>query len=164
MEAISFYNYAPMCIKGLRLTYGDWLSMKQRVQAAIPFEACGLLAGRGREVGRVIPIENVASLAHRYRMNPARQIQAQFDMEANRLKLLAIYHSHPEGGKEPSGIDIAEWRYPGVGTLIWSRDAGLWDCSAYLIKGVDVHSVELTVLQPGSGRINPNRWREKVVR
>jgi proteasome lid subunit RPN8/RPN11 len=153
-----------MCIKGLKVTYTDWLSMRQRVQAATPFEACGLLVGRGREVGRVIPIENVAPSAHRYRMNPAQQIQAQFDMEANGVELLAIYHSHPEGGKQPSAIDIAEWRYPGVCTVIWSRVAGLWDCNAHAITGAVSHPVQLTVIQPGRGRISPDRLREKVVR
>jgi proteasome lid subunit RPN8/RPN11 len=139
-------------MKALKISNSDWLSMKQHVEAAYPLEACGLLAGNDHYVVKVIAIRNIAPSIHRYRMDPAQQVKAQFDIEESGLDLLAIYHSHPEGGVEPSVIDIAEWSYQGVRSLIWSKDGDRWTCSAFAINELDVHPVGLTFVQAVSDR------------
>lgn len=118
--------------------------MRAYVQAHAPLEACGVLAGRGELVDKVIPVANQAQSTVRFRMDPAQQLQAFNWMDANGLELVGIFHSHPAGPDGPSATDIAEAAYPAV-YLVWSRGEADWSVRGYWIEGRRVMEVVLDI-------------------
>lgn len=118
-----------------------WSQMKANVEAALPEEACGLVAGRDNHVMEVYPAANALRSPVRYRMDPQEQWQIFQQIEANGLDLLAIYHSHPAGPAVPSPTDIAEAAYPGVVHLIWSWNGKEWSCRGFIIDNGQVEEI-----------------------
>jgi proteasome lid subunit RPN8/RPN11 len=133
----------------LSLTQDQWNSMRSHLDACRPQEGCGLLAGTGGSVHRVLPIANRLESPSRFRMDPLEQLRALNWMDDNGLELVGIFHSHPadpEAGVpvrgEPSPTDIAEAAYPVV-HVIWSRPAGQWQARGYWIEQGRASEVEL---------------------
>jgi len=78
-----------------------------------PREACGLLAGRGGGITRLIRCANVhPTPTTRYVIDPREQLKAFRTIEAAGEELVAIYHSHPVSQPYPSPTDRAEAHYP----------------------------------------------------
>jgi len=72
-----------------------------------PREAVGLLGGRSTgEVDLALPLVNVAQGERVFIADPHSQYCALRRIEAEHLNLLAIYHSHPGGGVDPSAADL----------------------------------------------------------
>lgn len=91
------------------------------LQACYPLEGCGLLAGDERGwVTAVYPIDNILQSPTAYQMNPQQQIEAMLALEARGWRLIAIYHSHPQGPEHPSASDIRQAYYPEALTMIVS--------------------------------------------
>jgi proteasome lid subunit RPN8/RPN11 len=117
--------------------------MRDDVAEHAPEEACGVLAGRGRDVLAIIPITNQLHSPVRYLMEPHEQLKAFQLIEAQGWELLAIYHSHPQGPEGPSPTDIAEAYYPEAVYLIWSRFYEGWRCRGFTINEQRVRPVEV---------------------
>jgi proteasome lid subunit RPN8/RPN11 len=78
---------------------------------AYPREAVGLLGGVGTSnVTTVFPLENIAEGNRAFIADPYSQYCALRRLRADCMHLLGIYHSHPDGGVEPSQQDIAHAR------------------------------------------------------
>lgn len=93
------------------------------LQAEYPLEGCGLLAGNEAGwVTAVYPIDNTLQSPTAYEMDPRQQIQAMIDLEAKGWRLLAIYHSHPQGPEHPSPTDVALAFYPEAVNIIVSMN------------------------------------------
>lgn len=135
-------------MRRLRVRRDDWDEMRAHVESCLPHEGCGLLAGHGDTVDEVLPIANQAHSPTRFRMDPAEQIQAFDHLEAERMDLLGIFHSHPaaEGAIQtgPSPTDIGEAAYPVV-QVVWSHAAGEWQARGFWIEGGNVSNVELRI-------------------
>jgi [CysO sulfur-carrier protein]-S-L-cysteine hydrolase len=72
-----------------------------------PQEAVGLLGGtREGWVRRALPLPNLAGGDKRFIADPFAQFCALRRLKSEHLELLAIYHSHPGGGVEPSQEDL----------------------------------------------------------
>jgi proteasome lid subunit RPN8/RPN11 len=119
-------------------------AMRLHLDACLPLEGCGLLAGRADTVERVLPVANQAQSEVRFRMDPREQVRAFDWMETNRLELTGIFHSHPSGPDRPSASDIAEAAYPVV-YVIWSRRDADWTVKGYWIEGNHVTEVRLDI-------------------
>ncbi len=129
-------------MRRLRLSGVQVESMRIHVEACLPLEACGLLAGVGEAISEVIPISNQAASPVRFRMDPIEQLRALDRIESQGQELLGIYHSHPAGPDEPSATDIAEAAYRAV-YVIWSRSRGTWTMNAFWIEGDGFSEVQL---------------------
>uniref|UniRef100_A0A7C3RKF2 M67 family peptidase n=1 Tax=Dictyoglomus thermophilum TaxID=14 RepID=A0A7C3RKF2_DICTH len=76
-----------------------------------PKEACGIFGGNTKEekfiIEKVYKVKN-ASLSpyNSYLIDPLDELYVFRDIEKNGLKMLGVYHSHPEKGVEPSLDDI----------------------------------------------------------
>lgn len=137
-----------------RLTRSQLTEMRAHVQACIPEEACGLLAGLHGGVTEVLPIRNVAASQVRFRMDPVEQLRAFEHIEAQGWQLLGIFHSHPAGPPRPSVTDVAEAAYDVV-HLIWSPFEGEWQARGFLIHDGVISEVELYVADRESGSVEP---------
>ena len=98
-------------MKRLYLPQGIADDILEHAWAALPNECVGLLFGCGDEVERRVPLTNVAESSTRYFAAPAELFAALQEAEAKSDKLLAIYHSHPNGRQMPSEMDIEEAYY-----------------------------------------------------
>lgn len=130
--------------QNLILTNKIWQSMRRHVSHCAPLEACGLLSGVNEWAEKVQGIPNAERSPVRYRMEPHAQWRAFQRMENAGLKLVGIYHSHPNGPDRPSPTDIAENMYP-VAQIIWFRENGKWQARAYKIEGGTAIEITLKI-------------------
>lgn len=78
-------------------------------QVGYPEEICGLLAGRGDHILRVIPTENGASDKRSAFIIPASAMNVYIPkLRTEGLELIGFYHSHPNSVAIPSETDIQE--------------------------------------------------------
>lgn len=119
----------------LRISSEQFDRMRLQAANAVPEEACGLLggqfAGGEADVEAVLPITNELHSPIRFRMHPEEQLAAFEWLDANKMALIAIYHSHPNGPPAPSQTDLDEAFYPQAAYLILSRAVNEWECRAF---------------------------------
>lgn len=113
------------------------------LEACLPHEGCGFVAGREGIAEVVLPVTNQLHSAVRYRMDPAEQLQKLIWLEDSGLTVLAIFHSHPAGPDFPSETDLAEFTYLDTITLIFSKRTGAWQARGYHISGRSYQEIPL---------------------
>jgi proteasome lid subunit RPN8/RPN11 len=72
-----------------------------------PNEACGILAGNGKEVSKIYRMANIENSPVTYMLDSKGQFKAMKDMRENNLSMLAIFHSHPSSAAYPSAKDVS---------------------------------------------------------
>lgn len=113
------------------------------LQSVLPREGCGLLAGVGGVTQRVFPITNVLQSENRFRMNPVEQVKAMHTIQEAGLRLLGIYHSHPNGPSQPSATDLDEAAYTEAAYLIFWPEEKQWQARGYRILNGASTPIEL---------------------
>ncbi|MBK6793274.1 MAG: M67 family metallopeptidase [Anaerolineales bacterium] len=131
-------------MRTLSLTQEQIQQMIAHVDAHLPYEACGLLAGRGSSVENVLMVTNQAQSPVRYLMDPIEQLHAFEWIEAQGLDLLGIFHSHPTGPETVSPTDIAEAAYDVVYVIV-SRSNGIWHTRGFWIQDAAYNEVTLQI-------------------
>lgn len=89
----------------LRIKKEIYDSMIQHCIDSLPYEACGILAGK-ELVTSIYFIKNMAASSVSYFMEPYEQLKAIKDIRERGNDMLAIFHSHPYGSAYPSGKDM----------------------------------------------------------
>lgn len=130
----------------LSITHEQLQQMIAHVDAQLPLEACGLLAGKGSSVESVLVVENQAKSPVRFVMDPIGQLHAFEWIESQRLELLGIFHSHPTGPETVSPTDIADSAYAVVNVVL-ARVDGVWRARGFWIEGESFDEVPLQILQ-----------------
>jgi proteasome lid subunit RPN8/RPN11 len=103
--------------------------------AALPDEACGMLALDGRRVVAVYPTGNQDASPVSYTVPPQEHYDALVDAESRGWVLGGVFHSHPRGPAAMSATDLAKvtdpaWLYIVVSlagpdpVLVGWRDGG----------------------------------------
>jgi proteasome lid subunit RPN8/RPN11 len=133
-------------IPKLILTREHAQAITQRAGIHAPLEACGLLAGRGNRVEKVLFVQNQAQSPVRFVMDPYEQLQAFEWIDSNGLDLLGIFHSHPAGPETASPTDIAEAAYAVV-HVICARKDGRWKLRGFWIASRQATEVELQIAE-----------------
>lgn len=136
-------------IPRLTLTRGLYGRLLSDARAARPREAVGLLGGSAEGTATVLlPLSNIAPGNKAFIADPFEQFCALQRLQREKLQLLAIYHSHPDGGVDPSQDDLAL--------------AVQWPC-AHLIVALglsDEAEIRLGAFKfDGSGRVAPVKIR-----
>ena len=76
-------------------------------RAQYPAEACGLIAGRERQIMVAVGLRNVAEQPEkRFAIDPAEQLQALKTIDVEGLRWIGVYHSHPFSAPIPSSEDL----------------------------------------------------------
>ena len=88
--------------------------MIEQARAEAPIEACGILAGGNGRVEKLYKMTNAEHRRDHFMMAPAEQFAAVKDIRSTCLKMLAIYHSHPETPARPSAEDVRFALIPGM--------------------------------------------------
>jgi proteasome lid subunit RPN8/RPN11 len=89
----------------------------------LPLEVCGILGGCGDTVEAMYRVTNSDASNEHFSMEPKEQFAVVKDMRIKGVKMLAIYHSHPETPARPSEEDIRLALTPGVSYVIVSMMA-----------------------------------------
>lgn len=75
----------------------------------LPYEACGLIAGKvsgdNKYIEKVYLLTNLDASNEHFSMDPKEQLSAVKDMRANGFVLFGNFHSHPESPSRPSEED-----------------------------------------------------------
>jgi proteasome lid subunit RPN8/RPN11 len=86
-------------------------------------ECCGLLAGCDGVITRTFPATNTAAdTSKNYEIAPEELVATMREMRSHGLRLMGIYHSHPNGRGEPSPRDIECAYFSDVAYFIVSAD------------------------------------------
>jgi len=90
--------------------------------AALPNEACGLLAGDGDEVRHVYLLENTDASPVSFTIDPIGHFAALGDAEQQGWDLIGAFHSHVAAPAYPSPTDVAgaaepDWTWLVVGPM-----------------------------------------------
>jgi len=86
--------------------------MEKHAREEYPRECCGMLAGKEQTITRIFKTENIAESEDLYELDPLEQVKAFEEIDRLSLKLLGVYHSHPDHPCYPSGLDRSQAFYP----------------------------------------------------
>ncbi|OGV70452.1 MAG: hypothetical protein A2283_19085 [Lentisphaerae bacterium RIFOXYA12_FULL_48_11] len=75
-------------------------------KAAVPNEACGLLAGTGNKITKFYGLTNADASPEHFSMIPEEQFAVIKDMRKSGVQMLAIWHSHPSTPARMSDEDM----------------------------------------------------------
>jgi proteasome lid subunit RPN8/RPN11 len=122
--------------------------MVEQAKAEAPIEACGILAGSDGKVARFYEMTNADRSNDHFMMEPKEQFAVTKDIRAAGLKMLAIYHSHPETPARPSAEDVRLALTPDVIYVIVSlRDARAPVVKGFLIEERDIAAVPVEIVK-----------------
>ena len=82
----------------LRIPKCVWEEVVSHAQESYPEECCGALLGVADHVERAMRLANTFQTGRRrsYRIDPAELLEAGREARDRGMKILGIYHSHPE--------------------------------------------------------------------
>lgn len=115
-------------------------------KAHAPLECCGYLAGVGKTITRAFPMKNVDQSREHYSFDPGEQFAVIKRIRKENLKVLAVYHSHPETPARPSEEDIRLAFDPDVSYVIISLCGEHEVVRSFQIGNGLVELEELTIL------------------
>jgi len=122
--------------------------MVEQAKAEAPVEACGILAGSDGKVEKLYKMINADKSCDHFMMEPKEQFTVVKDIRSAGLKMLAIYHSHPQTPARPSAEDIRLALTPDVIYVIVSlQDAKCPNVKGFLIENGNVTDVSVRILQ-----------------
>ncbi|MDR2905391.1 MAG: M67 family metallopeptidase [Helicobacteraceae bacterium] len=115
-----------------------------------PIEACGYLAGEIsgaaaeiREVKKIYQMSNADKSEEHFAFDPQEQFNAFKDAIANKMKLIACYHSHPATPARPSEEDIRLAYDPNISYVIVSIAEGKPVVKSFRIKNGAAENEEI---------------------
>jgi len=118
-------------------------AMIAQARAEAPVEACGILAGTGARVEKLYTMTNADGSSDHFMMLPEEQFAVVKKMRSAGLKMLAIYHSHPQTPARPSQEDIRLALTPDVTHVILS----LQDAARPVVKGFRIDDGHVTQIE-----------------
>ena len=129
----------------LRIPTDIYEQIIEQAKAQAPIEACGVLAGADNKVERIYKMTNADASADHFMMTPQEQFAAIKDMRSAGLKMLAIYHSHPETPARPSQEDIRLALTPDVVYVIVSLMDDKLSVRGFLIEDGQVTETPVAI-------------------
>jgi proteasome lid subunit RPN8/RPN11 len=104
--------------------------IKAHLEAAYPYEGCGILIGRFQDgakvVSEVMPTGNAreeGAQHNRYLIPPEELLQGELRAEELELEVVGYFHSHPDHPDRPSEFD-RENAWPGYSYLVTAVQSG----------------------------------------
>jgi len=141
-------RYTPPVRQVIRVSNEICLELVKHAQKQPREECCGLLAGEGGVITRVLAARNAAEeKTKNYEIAPEELFQLMRETRGAGLRLMGIYHSHPNGNNEPSARDIERAYYPDVAYFVLSPHAdALQRIRAFAIREKVVNELDIHVV------------------
>ena len=109
----------------------DYNKLVEYSKQELPNEACAIMAGKNNSIFKVYLTKNIQKKPDSFLMAPEEQFKVIKDIRKEKLKMLGIFHSHPDSPAMPSIRDISMAFYPEVVYFILSLE----DSDNPLLKG-----------------------------
>ena len=122
----------------LRIKKNVMTALFDHATRALPYEACGYLAGKDNLVCKHYELTNMDKSEVHFSMDPKEQFAAIKDMRDQDLKLHGVYHSHPASPARPSAEDIRLAHDPDIIYVIVSLAESKPSVSAFSIRRGEV--------------------------
>jgi [CysO sulfur-carrier protein]-S-L-cysteine hydrolase len=101
-----------------------------------PNECCGIILEKNKTVTNVLPMKSLHPSTDTYFMDPVQQTEVFSEMQQRGESLFGIYHSHPEGPLQPSGMDLQLAFHPGAIYFIISlENRNSPEIGAFILEG-----------------------------
>jgi [CysO sulfur-carrier protein]-S-L-cysteine hydrolase len=120
--------------------------MIAHAERELPIEACGYLAGVSEEIVASYEMKNIDASAEHFSFDVKEQFAVMRDVRNKNMRILAVYHSHPQTPARPSAADIKLANDPQISYLIISLAGSLADVKSYRILDGEVKSEILEVM------------------
>jgi proteasome lid subunit RPN8/RPN11 len=136
------YEAAPLTVRA-----AVFQAMLRHAEREEPQEAVGMLAGDSSGIASLaLPLVNLAGRGA-FLADPYSQYLAEKRISSEKLRLLAIYHSHPRGSARLSAADRAFARLRDVVNIVIVPPHGECplDARAYQVRGDGVYPVALSI-------------------
>jgi len=134
-------------VSGLPLAAADIARLEAWAAAAWPEEACALIVGRGDPPAglRLVPCANVAEdRRRRFEVDPGTRIRLEIALRGTPERIVAVWHSHPDGAARPSATDAAMVYEPGLFWLITGfRPGGPAETRAFRPAGTGFQDIRI---------------------
>lgn len=115
--------------------------MLAHCREAFPNEACGILAGRDKQVLKIYTMSNRENSPVSYLMDPGEQFRMMKDMREKSLSMVAIFHSHPASQAYPSPKDVSLAFYDDAAYVIVSFAGKEPEVKAFSIREKEVREI-----------------------
>ncbi|MEW5944763.1 MAG: M67 family metallopeptidase [bacterium] len=92
----------------VEISHGVVSEILSHCERELPYEACGLLGGKGNRVEKVVPAGNESRSRTEYSIDPAFVLRAMKGLKGEGLDVTGVYHSHPDGLEGLSARDVEE--------------------------------------------------------
>ena len=110
-----------------------------------PYEACGILAGKGNRVSKIYTMTNIEKSPVSYLLDSREQFDVMKDMRENNLFMVAIFHSHPSSAAYPSVTDVKLAFYEDAAYVIVSLIEDAPTVKGFSIKEGKIEEVVVVV-------------------
>lgn len=112
----------------------------------LPYEACGVIAGKEGKPIRFYPGRNELKNPYRFNLHPEDHFRILMELEKSGEEMWGIFHSHPTSNAYPSELDIEEAYYPDSYHLIASfLNPYKPELRAFTIKDKQVSEIPLKI-------------------
>lgn len=111
-----------------------------------PIEACGYLAGWGKVASYHYEMTNVDKSSEHFSFEPQQQFSVLRDARARGIKILAVYHSHPQSPARPSAEDIRLAYDPSLYYVIVSLAEKQPEVAAFSIRQGEVQEEGIEII------------------
>ncbi|HED65905.1 MAG TPA: M67 family peptidase [Planctomycetes bacterium] len=129
-------------------------SIERRARVAHPREGCGLLLGtegdtpEAAQVHRVVHARNLDSRLGRFELDPGRVVAATHRAALLGLRILGLWHSHPDCAARPSRADL-ERLWPGwLSLILATRNARAHELRCFSIRDGALFELDLLEAEP----------------
>jgi proteasome lid subunit RPN8/RPN11 len=121
--------------------------MINHAEREFPIECCGILSGKERIVQRIFELKNAEASDTRYSIFPQDQWKVFNGIEKEHMKMIAVYHSHPNTPPFPSETDVKLAFYPDVSSIIISlEDKKFPEIKAFRIREGEICPEEIEII------------------
>jgi len=122
-----------------------WDAMVDHCLQEAPYEACGLISGKGGKNETIWKMENIEHSSTRFAMDVKQMERVFKTMKLQGEELTGIYHSHPTARPYPSRNDIKNVHYPNAAYFIVSLSFGKPNVKCYRLKNSLVTPLKINV-------------------
>ncbi len=133
-------------LEAMKILKEVMLRIIEHAKRDAPLEACGYLAGKDAVITAHYELTNIDKSCEHFFFDPKEQFAAIRDARAQRLAILAVYHSHPHTPAWPSEEDIRLANDPDLRYMIVSLAESTAAVKSFKIRHKEVIEEEVEVI------------------
>jgi proteasome lid subunit RPN8/RPN11 len=134
----------------VELAAADLAALNRAAEESFPEEACALLEGtRAASVVRVARVHLAANVAEdrrrAFEVDPRTLLRLHRELRGSERDIVGVWHSHPDGGAEPSRTDFARAYDPALAWVITGvSKAGTGPARAWRVDAASFTEIALS--------------------